>query len=67
MQRAPSQPVCEVIACEICLKEIPRDLAHVQEGVGYVQYFCGIDCYAKWQAEENEPQSESVGDRPSRV
>lgn len=63
MQRAPSQPVSDLIACEICLREIPHDLAHVQEGVEYVQYFCGIECYAKWQAEENPP----VDDRLCRV
>lgn len=44
----------EVIACEICLKEIPHDLAISHEGVEYVQYFCGIDCYAKWGAEQTE-------------
>ena len=54
MQRATSLPVYDVIACEICLKEIPRDLAHSQESVEYVQYFCGIDCYAKWQVEQTE-------------
>jgi hypothetical protein len=51
MQRAPSSPVCDVVACEICLREIPRDLAHSQEGVEYVHYFCGSDCYAQWQEE----------------
>lgn len=60
MQRAPSLPLYDVIACEICLKEIPHDLAYSQEGTEYVQHFCGIDCYAKWQAE----QKESADDKP---
>jgi hypothetical protein len=49
MEREPSSPVCEVIACEICLKEIPRDLAKSEEASGYVHYFCGEDCFARWQ------------------
>ncbi len=43
-----------LIACEICLKEIPHDLAISQEGVEYVQYFCGIECYSKWDAEQSD-------------
>lgn len=51
MSKSPSHPVCEVIACEVCLKEIPRDLAKSEEAADYVHYFCGVDCYAKWQQE----------------
>jgi len=43
-----------VIACEICLKEIPRDLAKSQEGVDYVHYFCGIECYQQWKSEQKD-------------
>jgi len=63
MQRAPSHPVCDVIACEICLKEIPRDLAHSTECVEYVHYFCGQDCYAQWQQESNQAATESGVER----
>ena len=56
MPRSPSSPVCEVIACEVCLKEIPRDLAKSEEAAGYVHYFCGEACYARWQADE-QPES----------
>ena len=38
------------VACEVCLKEIPRSVARSAEGVDYVYYFCGADCYARWQA-----------------
>jgi len=61
MSAEPSHPVCEVISCEICLKEIPRDLAQSQEGVDYVHYFCGIDCYARWK-EQQEEKAEKPGD-----
>lgn len=38
------------VACEVCLKEIPRSVARSLEGPDYVYYFCGQDCYEKWQA-----------------
>lgn len=46
------------VACEVCLKEIPRSVAQSAEGVDYVYYFCGADCYARWQA---EPGMRSIG------
>lgn len=49
MPNVPAHPVCDVIACEICMKEIPRDLAKTEEAAEVVYHFCGMDCYAKWQ------------------
>lgn len=43
----------EKVPCEICLKEIPRSEAKIEEACDYVMYFCGLDCYEKWR-EENE-------------
>ena len=58
MSRPPVSPVCDVIACEVCLKEIPRDLAKSEEATEYVHYFCGESCYARWQADQKaEPGS----------
>ena len=37
------------LACHICMKEIPSDVAHTAEGQEYVHYFCGVDCYRQWQ------------------
>jgi len=47
----------EMVACEICLKEIPVSEAKSEEATDYVLYFCGIDCYEKWkqQAEDEAP------------
>lgn len=39
-----------LVACEVCLKEIPRSVARSLEGVDYVYHFCGQKCYEKWQA-----------------
>lgn len=37
-----------LVACEICLKEIPQSEAINAEAVDYVAHFCGIDCYRVW-------------------
>jgi len=43
----------DVIACEICIKEIPKSEAQVAEASEYVYYFCGSDCYDKWSKERS--------------
>ncbi len=44
----------EHVACRICLKQVPRSVAQSPEGTEYVYYFCGADCYEKWQAEAGQ-------------
>jgi hypothetical protein len=41
----------ETVACQVCLKEIPKSVAESLEGPQYVYYFCGADCYEAWQTE----------------
>jgi hypothetical protein len=43
------------VACEVCLKEIPHSVSHSHEGPDYVLYFCGDDCFVKWQQGESLP------------
>ena len=43
----------EQVACEICIKEVPKSEAQSSEASDYVLYFCGIDCYEKWQEEDD--------------
>jgi hypothetical protein len=43
---------CEVVSCVTCLTEIPADVALTAEGPDYVQYFCGLDCLARWGAKQ---------------
>lgn len=57
MARIPSSPACEVVACEICLTEIPRDLAKSEEATEYVHYFCGDACFVKWKESEGDTGS----------
>jgi len=44
----PGEPV---VACRICLAEIPHSVAKSHEGAEYVYYFCGDACFAQWEAE----------------
>lgn len=53
-----TSPGTSPVACEICLKEIPRSVAQSQEGSDYVYYFCGADCYQRWRA---EPPMQNIG------
>jgi hypothetical protein len=34
------------------MKEIPKSEAKSPEAADYVIYFCGLECYAKWQAQD---------------
>jgi YHS domain-containing protein len=58
MMARNNSPETGPVACEICLKEIPRSVAQSQEGADYVYYFCGADCYQRWRA---EPPMQNVG------
>lgn len=51
----PEKPIeVEQVACEVCLKEVPKSESKVDEASDYVLYFCGIDCYTKWREQEKE-------------
>lgn len=39
----------ERVACEVCLREIPKSEAVVPEAADYVAYFCGLQCYERWK------------------
>lgn len=52
MLTMPEKPVdVSLVACEVCLKEVPQSAATVSEAVDYVVYFCGDDCYRQWKAQ----------------
>ena len=44
----------EKVSCQTCLKEIPKSEAKIAEAREYVAYFCGLECYQKWQKNEVE-------------
>ena len=47
-----------VVACDVCLKEIPKSEAKVEEATDYIAYFCGLECYEKWQKENGNTVNE---------
>jgi hypothetical protein len=44
------------VPCFRCGEIVPISEAKSFEGVDYVVYFCGLDCYAKWAAQEESPE-----------
>jgi hypothetical protein len=45
----------KTVPCAQCLKQVPLSEARVFEAVDYVAYFCGLECYAKWAAQQPPP------------
>ena len=62
MDQATNKTDVGLIACDICLKEIPASAAKNEETSDYVFHFCGIDCYAKWKGSEKSPAVETSSD-----
>ena len=56
MQRRPS--TVEKVPCKVSLKEVPKSEAKVAEATDYVLYFCGLECYAKWNTEYKKSQQQ---------
>ncbi len=46
----------ERVPCEVCMKEIPRSEAKVEEASDYVAYFCGLECFDKWRKEAHKTE-----------
>jgi len=44
----------DLISCELCLKEVPQSEAKNVEVNDYVVHFCGLDCYDKWQDQDQQ-------------
>ena len=44
----------DLVACEICMKEIPVSEAKSEEASGYVAHYCGLECYEIWKAQQQK-------------
>ncbi len=53
-------PEVELVACDICLKEVPLSEATTPEAVDYVAHFCGLECYSQWQKKSESKPDESA-------
>jgi hypothetical protein len=52
----PTPTQVEMVACEVCLKEIPITEARSEEATDYVVHFCGLDCYTKWKEQNKKKE-----------
>jgi len=52
----------ELVKCEVCLREIPKSDAQSAEARDYVAYFCGLECYEEWEAEEMKERTKEAGE-----
>ena len=58
MSLKPTPTESVIVACDVCLTEIPESVAIHQEADEYVQHFCGIECYAKWKEQHTSGRDE---------
>ncbi len=54
------EPVhAELVACEVCEKEVPKTESTVAEAADYVMFFCGLDCYQEWKKSADNATEEA--------
>jgi hypothetical protein len=58
MSTEVEQTHAALVACEMCLKEIPASEATVAEATDYVMYFCGLDCYETWKRQSDKGKAQ---------
>lgn len=56
MASSTKTPADELVACEVCLKEIPVSETKSEEATEYVVHFCGLDCYEKWKQQKTQKE-----------
>ena len=56
-QLADRSAAVTMVKRTVCLKEIPRSEAKSPEAQDYLIYFCGLDCYDRW----NQSRDKSTG------
>ena len=49
--KKPKPAAGKRVACNTCMKEVPKSEAVVPEAMDYVRYFCGLPCYNEWLRE----------------
>ncbi len=58
MNDTSQKPKDGLVACEVCLKEIPASGAKSEETSGYVAHFCGLECYDTWKEQKQEQKDD---------
>lgn len=50
-----------MVACGICLREVPESEARNGEATDYVIHFCGLECYAEWRKQSADKGRQEPG------
>jgi hypothetical protein len=58
-QDKPETQLPQQVSCQLCRKQLPADEAVVEEAKDYVHWFCGQDCYQRWQHEHSQDEESS--------
>jgi len=61
MEKTVPESEAQLLACEVCMSEIPASVAHSLEGPDYVHHFCGLECYARWTRDPDAPAAPAGG------
>lgn len=48
-----------LVACEVCLKQVPASEATVPEATDYFVHFCGLECYERWRKQSKAPRPQN--------
>ena len=48
----------EILACKMCLQEIPISEIKNEEARDYVIHYYGVDCYALWAKQRSDQSTE---------
>lgn len=48
----------ELVACDVCLKQVPKSEAIAPEAADYFAHFCGLECYEKWKNQRKKPNNQ---------
>jgi hypothetical protein len=54
METIDKPVTAEYVTCETCLKEVPLSEVFIPEASDYFVNFCGLECYAVWQAQQKK-------------
>lgn len=57
-----NKPEDDMVACDVCLKEIPASEAQNEEASDYVAHFCGLECHEKWREQQAMEQEKASDD-----
>jgi hypothetical protein len=52
MSTSKQQQDDPILACEVCLQEIPESEAASDEASDYVRHYCGLECYQQWRSKQ---------------